>query len=325
MNASQMKLRVLLWLPLLVLAAMPARSSGHWRRACDPCRCCCWCWCCEPAPCCIITPRLFTECRTQLVTRYRPEVRERLVTVTRDVPTIGTIEEKYTVLTPKTRMRTVVDTLNHPVYGDIQLRATTMKSRIEARQASYTVTQMIPQQEQRCENPDCCPTCASVAPTAATTTNQWEFRAPPPAPREATAASGKSTTSSTSTTPSAPSAPSVSTPAVGEPCNTCNTCNISCTPRKVCVTTWKPVYREEKVQYPVTHFEPNSRLEQVAFYEFQPEEKSREEPYVVMEPETRTRTREITVMKTVSEQQRERYTVMVPYQERIQVPVSVCR
>lgn len=243
MNASR-KIICALVGPALVLAASAGRMPGQ---GCDPCGVPC-----EPATCTVLMPQVVTEYQARTIVRYRPEVRQRMVTVYRDVPAVKTVQEEYTVMVPRTETRKVVDTINHPVWGDIQLRAVSMTPEIEPRQATYTVTQMVPVQEERTE------------------------------------------------------------------------CN-PCAPQKIRATTWKPVDREEKVQYPLTHFQPNARTRNVAFYEFQPEKKVRTETYVVQVPEIRTRPRQITVMRPVAEQRPEQYTVMVPYEEHIQVPVVTRR
>ncbi len=238
-------------------------------------------------------PQLVTEYQTQSVVRYRAEVRQRMVTVYRDVPSTRTVQEEYTVLVPETRVRTVAETINHPVYGDIQLRTTTMTPEVEARQGSQTVTQMVPVQEER------------VVQTG------WT---PTPAPPVVAG-----DPDSDASPPPADAAPPVAAPPVGEACNTC------CNPCKVCVTSWRPVSRQIAVKYPLTRFKPESRLDNVSFYEYQPETKLHKEPYVVQVPEKRTRARQFTVMRPVAEQRPERYTVMVPYEERIQVPVVTRR
>ena len=236
---------------------------------------------------------MVTEYQTQCVVRYRPQVCQRMVTVYRDVPTDKTVEEQYTVLVPQQRTRTVSDVVNRPVYGDIQLRTTRMIPEVDVRQASYTVTQMVPVQEERVARPACCATAAPPSPAR---------RPDPPATcrRRRSHAAAASVAGG------------------------CNGCCEPC-PCKVCVTSWKPVPQQVRVQYPLTRFKPESRLDTVSFYEYKPETRLREESYVVQVPETKTRTRHITVMRTVAEQRPEQYTVMVPYQEQIQVPVVSCR
>jgi hypothetical protein len=107
---------------------------------------------------------------------------------------------------------------------------------------AQTVTEMVPVQEQRAVNCGC---CSSPAPVAA----PGEAPATPPPAAEPDA------TSSTSSTGAA---------AVGGACNTC--CN-PC-PCPVCVTCWKPVSHQVSVQYPVSRFTPNSRVDTVAYYEY---------------------------------------------------------
>ena len=92
---------------------------------------------------------MVTEYQTCWRTRYRSEVRQRMVTVYRDVPTTRTVQEEYTVMVPQTRTRTVAETINHPVYGDIQLRTTAMTPEVDVRQTTQTVTQMVAFQEAR--------------------------------------------------------------------------------------------------------------------------------------------------------------------------------
>jgi hypothetical protein len=84
----------------------------------------------------------------------------------------------------------------------------------------------------------------------------------------------------------------------------------------------RPVSQQETIEYPVTVFEPQERMETVSFYEYAQEPVAREEQYIVDVPQTRMQTREVTMMRTVPVQQQEQYTVMVPYQEQIQVPVA---
>ena len=313
MNASRIRLCALLW-PLLILVASPGPLLGQ--------GCCCGpspgpllgqgCGC-TPATCTIRVPQLITEYQTKLVTRYRPEIRERMVAVYHDVPHTKTIEEEYTVMVSETRTRTVAHTINHPVYGAIELRTTTMTPRVEARQATYTVSRQIPVQEERtaCECSDCCaPRTFAAPPPAIAAAGGADPNAPPPPPA----------------TPAPPAPAGAATPPdaslVGAACTAgCN----ACAPRKVCVTCWKPVSQQVTVQYPLTRFESNSRLDTVSFYEYRTETKLSEEPYVVQRPQKRVRTRNVTVMRPVAEQRPERYTAMVPYEERVQVPVRTCR
>lgn len=251
---------------------------------------------CAPLVCTVLVPQTVTEYRTQTVTRYRPEVRERMVTVYRQVPATETIEEEFVVMVPETRTRTVTDTINTPVYGDIQLRVTKMASQVEPRQRTQTVTRMISVHEMRCE-PGCPQPAAPGWPTIAP--NEQAIDAPPPPP-------------------SPDAAPPQTTYVSGGACG-------GCAPRTVCITTWKPVSQDVTVQYAVTHLEPSSRLRPVSFYEYKTETQDREEQYVVDVPQIRTRTREIAVTRTIADQQPERYTEMVPYQEKIQVPIVTRR
>jgi hypothetical protein len=309
MNTGAIRLCALLWASL-ILAASPGRLAGQAFDPCDPCQPCVPCApACEPATCTIRVPQVVTEYQTRSVTRYRPEVRQRLVTVYRDVPTTETVPEEYTVLVPQKRTRTVTDTINHPVWGDIQLRTTAMTPEVDVRRGTYSVTRMVPVQEERVMRSGCSPI---PAPMPVPPPSRDEDPSAPPLPRDAVPNAAAPPSDSTSATDAPP---------VGGACNTC--CD-PC-PCKVCVTTWKPVSQQVTVEYPLTHFKPDSRLDTISFYEFKPETKFRKETYTVQVPEKRTRTRQITVMRPVAEKQPEQYTVMVPYQERIQVPVLVRR
>ncbi|MEN6449878.1 MAG: hypothetical protein ABFC96_05240 [Thermoguttaceae bacterium] len=290
--------------PILFGAAVQLLAQTD---ACSPCQ-----PACPPITCRVLVPQLVVEHQPKLVVRFRPETRERLVTVYRDVPAMKTIQEQYTVMVPQTLTRTIVETVNQPTYGDIQLRTTGVTPKVQAKQATYTVTRYVPVQEQRtvCEPVATCATCPTAVPavaplpantSAATPAAPPDPNAPPP-PRTA------------SSPPPAAAAPG---PACDVGCNTC--------PQKVCVTTWKPVCQQETVEYPLSQFPTNSRVDTVAFYEYKPETRSHEESYVVEVPERRLRDRQITVMRTMPEQQPEAYTVMVPYQETIQVPKVTCR
>jgi hypothetical protein len=287
-GAIIIRLQALLWL-LLILAGWPQRLPAQVYDPCISCPAPCPEQC-EPATCTIRVPQLVTEYQTKWVTRYRPEVRERMTTVYRNVPTTETVPEDYTVLVPEKRTRTVVDTINHPVYGDIQLRTTSMTPEVDVRQGSYTVTHMVPVQEERTVRPSAAPV---PAPPVAAPDVDPNAPPPPPAAADAAVAGGA--------------------------------CCDPCTPCKVCVTTWKPVSERVTVDYPLTRFKPDARTRTVSFYEYQPEKKVREESYVVEVPQIRTGTRQITVMRPVAEQQPEKYTVMVPYQERMRVPVLTRR
>ena len=145
-----------------------------------------------------------------MVTRYRPEIRERMVTVYRDVPTTETIQEEYTVMVPETRTRTVADTINHPVYGDIQLRTTTMTPAVEC-------------VKQRRRSPGWSP-CKRSEPCASVGRLRW--RAPAAPPSEPIPAAS-------------PPGADAGGRAAAACCNSCNAC-----PRKVCVTCWKPVCQQ---------------------------------------------------------------------------------
>jgi hypothetical protein len=293
--------------------------------------------CCQMAPVCpsppvectVWVPKVVTERCLQTVTRYRRENRERTVVTYRDVPFTKTVEEPYTVMIPQTRTRTVSEIVNHPVYRDIELRKTAMTPRIETRQATRPVCRVVPVQEERtvCEVPD---PCASQAPAVLGTVTQTGAIPVRNAALVRTVAERPAVERAdpNAPPPPVPEAPPVSPPKSG-PANTlpppgCASPCVTCAPviqRKVKVTCWKPVYEQETIQYPVTHLQPNARLETVSFYEFRPETVTRQEHYVVQVPEARVRTREVTATRTVPEERREPYSVLVPYHEKVWVSV----
>jgi hypothetical protein len=305
-----------LGLPALALAQQTplyghdCDSCGQWQAPAEVAQC-------RPLQqeCTILVPQVVTEQRTMTVTRYRPETRERISQVYRDVPVTKNIEEEYTVMVPRTKTRTVEDTINHPVFRDIELRKTKLTPIVEVRQTIRTVCRMVPVQEERtvCEvvNP-CHPDSAQP------TQEPADYNAPPPPP--------------VTTNLSAPAQTSIKlvslsgTPYPDGACNqpACSACP-TVVQKKIYVTVMKPVNQRETVDYPVSKFQPNARFQNVSYYEFEPEKITREEQYTVNEPEQRTRTRQITVMQSVPEQRREKYTVSVPYLEQIEFPVKTLR
>ena len=260
MNTARTRMGALLWL-LLVLVASPRSLLGQ-ECCCPPapCACSCQACCCPPTTCTVVTPQWSTEYRTKLEVRYRPETRQRMVAVYHDVPSTRTIEEEYTVMVSETRTRTVAETIKHPVYGDVRLRTTTMTPQVESRQGTYTVNRLVPVQEERtaCECSDCCTPRTFASPPAPPAPGGPDPNAPPAPPAR----------------PYPPAVPGAGHPAdaslAGGACNAgCNACAL----RKVCVTCWKPVSEQVAVQFPVTRFEPSSRLDIVPFYEYQTETK----------------------------------------------------
>jgi len=109
--------------------------------------------CCEPAyqdvECTVMVPQTVYETRRVVTTQYKPEVRQRTVTVYRQVPRVVTRQVQYTVCDRVQRERTVPYVTCRPVYEEKQVPYTYCEPVYEQRTATRTVHRPVYEDVQR--------------------------------------------------------------------------------------------------------------------------------------------------------------------------------
>ena len=119
---------------------------------------------CAPAACCapqvqyvqktIMCPTTVMESRVVTVTECRPEVRQRTVTVCRQVPETHTVQRSCQVMVPQVQTRTEKYMVCKPVIREETREYTVMVPHTENRQGTRQVCQMTQVKEKRtvCED-----------------------------------------------------------------------------------------------------------------------------------------------------------------------------
>lgn len=285
---------------------------------------------CAPAVACgpttvektVYVPTWITQTRTIQQTCYRPERRERTVTVYRCVPETRAVERRYTVMVPQVRTKTQTYTVCVPVWNEVQRPYRVCVPSYENVQQQYTV--LVPHRETRTATRTVCQMVPkTVTYTVCRNRGHWENR---PYQRPCYSC--------------------------GHQCGTCGACGgcgtITCMRRvwvpnivqeQVQRTVYRPQYSKQPYQYQVVvcrpetrtrtvrvcryHTETRSRTVRVCSY--RTEQRQREVRYTVCVPQQRVKTLQLTSYRRVAEQKTVPYTVMVPYQTTKEVPVRVCQ
>ncbi len=250
-------------------------------------------------------PTWVTETRTVKCLEYRPETRERTVTVMRSIPVERTVERQYMVMVPETRTRTVTYTVAKPVWETKEVEYTVQVPRQETREGVRTVRRVVPATETRSVWKD---------------EGHWEEReVTVPVVRKASYKARRMARRA-------------------RRLGCCAPCVDVCTVTQVCkswvpnlvqheieVTVMRQELVEEPYEYVVTKCEPETRTRTVKVCRMEYEERSKEVEYTKWVPETRTRTLTYTSHECQPEEKTVSYTVMVPHEVEREVEVRVCR
>lgn len=299
-------MRSMLWMAAVALAAMaPARVPAAVT-------------CCVPRAPVLVqecvekviqVPTWVTETRTVKCVEYRPETRERTVTVMRSVPVEQTVERQYTVMVPQPRTRTVTYTVAKPVWEEKEVEYTVMVPRQETREGVRRVCRAVPVTETRKVWKD---------------EGQWEEReVTTPAVRQVCYRTRRMARRARRL-----GACCMPCAAPCEPCAVTQVCKVwvpNPVEHEVEVTVMKTEWAEEPYEYTVTRCEPETRSRTVRVCRMEYEEQSKEVQYTEWVPETKTRTLTYTSYECQPEEKTVAYTVMVPHEIEREVQVCVCR
>jgi len=248
----------------------------------------------------IYVPQLVPETRIVNQIICEPEIRERVVTVCRQVPETREVTENFTVMVPHQRTRTENCVVCKPVWSEVQQTCNILIPQTEPRKGVRSVCRPVQVQETRAvtrivcrwEDVPCDGSCGGYS-----TVNQ----------KGAVQKDGETVVQK------------------GSGCGgTHRVLRNHCVTEEVPVTVWKNEVHQEEYTYNVTTYrtEPRTRTVRVCNYVNEPQ--SREVSYTVCVPEPRTRTRNVTTYRTISEPKTQRFTVMVPRTVQKEVTVMVC-
>lgn len=245
----------------------------------------------------VLVPHRSHEVRTVKVTEFRPEPRQRTITVRKQVPYTESKTEEFVVMVQKTEIRQVTHMVCRPVVEQVE--------------QSYTV--MVPQQETRKgvrHTAVCRP--ETVTATVFVDRGHWEDRlvsVPCIQPRRWCPCGW---------------------------CGRCASCVPLFTTQcirtwvpnivgeKVTRTVMRPEVIEQPYEFTVTVYKPELQKRLVSVTKMVSEQVTKEVPYTVCVPEKRTRNVEVTKCRTVEEPKTITETVMVPVQVEKKITVPVC-
>lgn len=279
----------------------------------------------------IYVPKWITQTKTVMQTQYRPEQRERVVTVQRLVPETRAVERRYTVMVPEVRTKLHTYTVNVPVWREVQKPYHVRVPVRETVQKQFTV--MVPYQETLTASRTVCKMVPqTITHTVCRDRGHW---ADVPYQTACSAyGCGRSCYSGCGSC---------------EPCGRCGGTGMITCSRRVWVpnmvyeqvprVVYRPQYSQVPYQYTVTRFRPETRVKEVPVVryvtetrartvrvcEYQPQQRTREVQFTVCVPQERSKMINLTSYRTVAEQRTVPYTVMTPYQVEKQIPIRVCQ
>lgn len=238
------------------------------------------------------------ETRTIHCTEYRPEVRQRTVTVHRRVPETSQITETVACSVPVQKTRTVNYHVTRQVWEEVDQNYTVNVPHTETKTGTRTVCRPVQVQTVRSvcrdqgffEDVTCAVPCRHCC------------------HRRCGGGCG---------------------------CGACGGCGVMHVTRRVWrpnyvteqvpVTVWQNTYVQEPYEYNVTVCVPEVHTRKVKVCRHITEPQSKEVVYTTYERQERQQTRNVTTYKVVAEQRQEQCTVMVPHQVEKQVTVMVCQ
>jgi hypothetical protein len=256
----------------------------------------------------IYVPQMVQENRIINETICEPEVRERMVTVCRQVPETRQVTENFTVMVPQQRRGTQNYVVCRPVWSEVEQSYTVCIPQTEVRKGVRSVCRPVQVQEMRTVTRNVCVwedvPCDGSCGGYSTVVQKGDFDA---AQKGAVQKGGET---------------------VVQKSAGCG--SVHRVMRNQCVTEQVPVnvcrneIHQEEYQYNVTTYRSEVRKRMVRVCNYVNEKQSREVTYTVCVPEQRSQVRNVTTYRTVSEQQAQKYTVMVPRTVQREVVVTVC-
>ncbi|MDA1055600.1 MAG: hypothetical protein O3C40_34830 [Planctomycetota bacterium] len=249
----------------------------------------------------VFVPQMVQETRIVNQTICEPVVRERIVTVCRQVPETRQVTQNYTVMVPQQQTRTEHYVVCKPVWKEVEQNYTVSIPQTEARTGVRNVCRPVQVQETRTVSRNVC---------------GWED----------VPCDGSCGGYSTAVQKGAVQKEGETVVQKGSGCGgTHRVFRSHCVTEEVPVTVCKMEVHQEEYSYNVTTCHPETRTRTVRVCNYVNEKQSHEVTYTVCVPEQRTRTCNVTTYRTVAEQKTQRYTVMVPYTVQKEVTVTVCR
>ncbi|MCA9119016.1 MAG: hypothetical protein H6822_17015 [Planctomycetaceae bacterium] len=256
----------------------------------------------------IYVPQMVPETRIVNETICEPEVRERVVTVCRQVPETRQVTQNYTVMVPQQRKGTQSYVVCKPVYSDVEQSYTVSIPQTETRTGVRNVCRPVQVQETRTVTRNVCAwedvPCDGSCGGHSTIVQKGDFGVI----QKGVVQKGGETIVQKSS-------------GCG---GTHRVMRNQCITEEVPVTVWKNEMHQEEYSYNVTTYRPETRTRTVRVCNYVNETQTREVTYTVCVPEQRTQTVNVTSYKTISEQQTQQYTVMVPRTVQREVTVNVC-
>jgi hypothetical protein len=257
----------------------------------------------------IYVPQMVPETRTIDQTICEPQVRERVVTIHRQVPETRQVTQNYTVMVPQQRTRTQHYVVCKPVWKDVEQTYTVSIPQTEPRTGVRNVCRPVQVQETRTvtrnvcgwEDVPCDGSCGGYGGVVQ--------KGGGGAVQNGAVQKGGATVVQK-----------------GAGCGgTHRVWTNKCISEEVPVIVSKTEVQQEEYTYNVTTYRTEPRTRTVRVCHYVNEKASREVSYTVCVPEPRTRTVNVTTCKTVAEPHTQKYTVMVPRTVQKQVTVMVCQ
>jgi hypothetical protein len=241
---------------------------------------------------------------------YRPEQRERQITIHEQVPEQREVEYTVTIMERQNRSRTEYFTVNRPVQREVQQHYTVTVPYTEQRQATRLVSRLVPVQLTR---------------TVCEDQGHWEER-PCETQQQVVAYRGDIAAEGDACAPACGA----------QPCaDACETA--ACAPattrvwvpnivrREIPYTQMQVKCEQQPYEFTVNLCRQEQRTRNVMVTEYVQERQSREVPFTVMVPRQVTRTRMVTEYRTVPRQISQPCTVMVAHREVREYDVPVTR
>ena len=253
-------------------------------------------------------PQWVLETRTVKCVEYRPETREKSITVMRTVPVQREVERRYTVLVPQIETDTVTYTVAVPVWEDKEVEYTVLVPRKDVREGVRKVRRTVPVTETR---------------TVVKDQGHWEEQeVTVPVVRHAAFRARRMARRARKL--------GCCTPCV-DPCQVCEVTQVckvwvpDLVEEEVEVTVMRHEVVEEPYEYVVLKHEPEVRTKTVKVCRTELEERTKEVRRKVMVPEERVKTLTLTSYEREPEEKTVTYTVLVPHEVEREVQVRVCR
>ncbi|MEO8495690.1 MAG: hypothetical protein ABI614_11510 [Planctomycetota bacterium] len=263
----------------------------------------------------IYVPQMVPETRVVNQTVCEPEVRDRVVTVYRQVPETRQVVQNFTVMVPHQETRTQNYVVSRPVWSEVEQTYNVSIPQTEPRSGVRSVCRPVQVQQTRTvtrnvcawEDVPCDGHCGGYGGVVQKGDDGGAVQNEA-IQKGAVQKGGESVVQK------------------GSGCGgTHRVLRNRCVTEEVPVTVWKNEVHQEEYNYNVTTYRSEPRTRMVRVCNYVNEKQSRDVTYTVCVPEQRSRTVDVTTCRTVAEQQTQQYTAMVPRTVQREVTVMVCQ